>query len=428
MTGAAAPAAWRADAAGPRPGRLLAPFGCETRYVLALYLQRAVIFGIVGMGVVLLLDLATSLPQLLANGPGGGAPGEISRLAYYLLLRAGYDLPALLPITAIVGVIWAEYGLANSRERIMIANSGRPPLHSLMTALLFGLLLGALQFAALAYARPAAVAAQTAGGFRYYGPKFHQPILTDPKWIAANGTMLNARVDIGAGVALRDVLLYSTDAAGRLEAILGAASAVPGARPGTWIFEQGSVWYPSLGGARRSPAEAMQPVPFTRLAWPLELDPLWVRDIDVLPPLLAQSDLAALAAGGSRVPDAFSYRSAYDERFAAVFSCVGMALLGAGISLLTFGQAVGARQILRLGLCGGIAYLGLGILPMLADYGVLPSLLGAWGGPLALTLGAMGLLYLRERRVRARLAGAGGRGEPAGAPHPKPRAGRPAPR
>lgn len=418
----------RVDTEGLRPGWHLALFGRETRYVLALYLQRAVIFTVVGMGVVLLLDLATSLPLLLASGSGGGAPGEASRLAYYLLLRAGYDLPALLPVTAIVAVSWAEYSLANSRERIMIANSGRPPLRSLVTALLFGLLLGGLQFAALAYGRPAAVAAQTAGDFRYYGPKFHQPVLTDPKWIAADRAMLNARVDIGAGVALRDVLLYSTDAAGKLEAILGVAAAVPGARPGTWIFEHGSVWYPSVGGSRRSPAEAMQPVPFTRLAWPLELDPLWVRDIDVLPPLLAQSDLAALAAGGPGVPAAFSYRSAYDQRFAAVFSCVGMALLGAGISLLTFAQRVGARQMLRLGLYGGIAYLGLGILPMLADYGVLPSLVGAWGGPLALTVGAAGLLYVRERRVRVRLGWAGGRRQPAGAPPREAPAVRPVPR
>jgi lipopolysaccharide export LptBFGC system permease protein LptF len=123
MTGAGR----RADTEGLRPGRHLALFGRETRYVLALYLQRAVIFTVVGMGVVLLLDLATSLPLLLASGSGGGAPGEASRLAYYLLLRAGYDLPALLPVTAIVAVSWAEYSLANTRERIMIAKSGRPP-------------------------------------------------------------------------------------------------------------------------------------------------------------------------------------------------------------------------------------------------------------------------------------------------------------
>jgi len=388
----------------PRPGARLAIFGRETFYVAGLYARQAAIFAGLGLAIVISLDGANNSAAILsAPTEQSGLDGPL-RLAFYLLLRGTYVLPSILPIGAIVGVVWAEFILAVSRERIMIANSGRSPSRSLIPALLFGLALGLLQFVAIAYLRPAAVDAQTSFHFRYYGPRYLQPVTTDAKWMRAGQAAIHARVEITGTAGLRDVLLYSFASLGRLDAIVTAERATPGPGRDIWTFQQGSTWDLSrLGAGAGAAAMSMEPADFASLSRPLHLEPVWVRSVDVLPQLLPQEDLAVLASGNTNIPSGTQYQSAFHERFGGIFFCVGMALLGAALSLLNFAPGMGPMPALKVGIAGGLAYVASNASAMLGNYGNIPPLVAAWSVPVALVVIAFGLVYRRHFRVRALL-------------------------
>ncbi len=380
--------------------------GRETRYVLRLYLQRAVIFMLVALAIILALDVASNLASVLSPDKSAPLVSSVPRIAYYALLRAGYNLPALLPIASIAAVVWAEYGLAASSERIMIFNSSRRPLRSLAPALFFGLFIGVLQFVSLAYVRPASVWAQGANQFRYYGAKFEAPVTTDPQWIAASGSDVYAKIDLGAVTRLRDVLVFSFDDRGKLDAILSAAAASPTGSPGSWKFENGSFWDLQALAAGGVQPPALSAKPFRSMDRGIGLDALWAQDLDVLPELLPQSDLATLVGDGSSLPNAFAYETAYVQRVGDVLLCVGMSLLGATLSLLIFSPRMHPARLLRLVFFGAFAYLASGILPMLGTYNDLPPLVAAWGVPALLIGGSFGVLFRRELRTNAALAAA----------------------
>jgi lipopolysaccharide export system permease protein len=387
----------------PHPGGRLAVFGRETFYVAGLYLRQAAIFAGLGLAIVISLDGASNAAAVLsAPVEQSGLDGPL-RLAYYLFLRGGYVLSSILPIGAIVGVVWAEFILAASRERIMIANSGRSPLRSLIPAVVFGLILGALQFVAIAYGRPASVEAQSTSNFRYYGPRFLQPVTTDQQWLAAGQSALHARVEIDTTVSLRDVLLYSFDGQGRLEAIVSAERATPGPTPGIWTFEQGSTWDLARIAAGGSDAMRMESADFASLRRPLQLEPVWLKNLEVLPQLLPQEDLVVLASGRPGIPSSSEYEAAYHERFAGIFFCVGMALLGASLSLLTFAPGMGPMPALKVGIAGGLAYVGTNASSLLGTYGIVAPILAAWSMPVTLIVLSISLIYARHQRARAQL-------------------------
>jgi lipopolysaccharide export LptBFGC system permease protein LptF len=399
MTAIGAYALGVAPVAGTRRGGVPAWFGRETRHTLVAYLQRAAMVLAIGLGIILSLDAANNLGVMDSGGPG--SQEGLLRLGYYLLLRAGYNLPALLPIVALVSVVWVEYRLAVSHERIMISNSGRSPALSLFPALLFGIVLGVLQFVSLAYIRPAAAAAQTAEHFRYFGLKYERPVLTGERWLTTGSVFINARVDIGDEVLLRDVTAYSLDNSGQMDAVVNAAVARPGPEPGTWTFEHGSIW--NLGPDLPNGQRGMRATSFSMLLRPLALDPLWVENLEIAPSLLPQGDLLALAAKTTGVPAAFSYRAARDDRYAEVLLCVGIALLGATVSLLSFSPHITPRSAVRVGVYGGAAYVAANVLPMMGTFGVAPSFVAAWTVPVGLVGVSALLLYRDAFGVRRRL-------------------------
>lgn len=374
-------------------------FGRETRYVMGLYLQRAFIFTAVALAVVLALDVASNLGAVMSPDDHPSGLDGPYRLAFYILLRAGYVLPSILPIAGIIGIIWTEFGLFVSLERIMIFNSGRAHLRSLIPAVLVGLIIGLMQFVALGYGRPAAVAAQGTNHFRYYGPKFDQPTVTGPKWIATDGAAVNARVEIDAGITLRDVIVYNFNDGGKLRSIISASFAAPGPTHGTWTFHNGSEWAFAAEAANAVDPGRLEQTRFDALSGKLALDPVWVENFAIRPPLLSQSVLAQLASGAPGIPDAFRYQSAYHERFASIVNSVGMALVGAALSLLTFAPKMSPFQALKVAVYGTGTYIGSNMLAMFGTYGNLHVFWAAWAMPLFIAIVSVCVVYLNNRRV-----------------------------
>ncbi|MBZ0217974.1 MAG: LptF/LptG family permease [Fimbriimonadaceae bacterium] len=409
MTGPAKYAAARAKRSPARQGearagKIKALFGRETNYVFRLYLQRIFIFTAVALAVVLSLDVASNIAFVMSKSLETTGLNGPARLAYYALLRAGYVLPSILPIAGIIGVVWAEYGLAISRERIMIFNSGRAHMLSLVPAALVGLLVGLMQFAALGYLRPAAVEGQGTSTYRYYGPKFDRPVVTRPKWISTKDAFVYARIDIDTGVTLREVIGYRLNNRGKLESIISATFAVPAKTDGNWEFHNGSLWEFTSVPTDSRRLRRMEETHFEVLEQKLLLNQLWVENIEIQAVLLPQSILSRLASEDQFILNTFNYQTAYQERFASILYSVGMTLLGAFFALLTFSPKMNPSQALKVGIWGAGAHIGSSILVMLGNYGNLPAFLAAWAMPLIIVSSLLYLAYRHNKGVHLKVS------------------------
>ena len=371
--------------------------GRETRYVGRLYAERVLLFGALVLTVVLSLDAANHIGGFLGGEDQPGAPSGFQRLLYYLMLRGGYNVPAILPLAALTGVIWAEFALARSRQRMMIANSGRAILMSLAPAVLVGLAVGLVQFGALAYLRPLAVELQATEDFRYYGPKFRFAE-TGRMWLSVDNAVIESRIGFTDPVELRDAVIYELADDGALRAILTAERGVPGG-PGRWALANGTMWQvPSFSTETPPETPSGGATAFAERSLALELDPLWVENVDILPTLLPQGILARLGTAQAGIQNISTYAAALRERFAAIFYVMGMMVLPAALGIAWFSPGMSAGPLIRTVIWGMGAYVTASIVSMLGSYGYLPPLLSAWLAPALFFLIALGIVLVRSPR------------------------------
>src|SRR3954467_11329929 len=145
-----------ANTAGARAIHLT-PGGLYTRYMLGAYLRHTMMVSAALMTIALTIDLWPQI-QLVS-----GDPLQVTaKIAWLALLRLPDLFPPFVPFAAFLGVVWSESAFTESRERLLIWNSGRSPLFCLIPALFAGLLVGALLFALDVFARPAAIHVQMA--------------------------------------------------------------------------------------------------------------------------------------------------------------------------------------------------------------------------------------------------------------------------
>lgn len=371
--------------------------GRETRYVGRLYAERVFLFVVLTLCVVLSLDAARNLGRLLADPSDQAAPAGFVALAYYLVLRAGYNVPAILPIATWVGVIWTEFTLAVTRQRLMIANAGQPPLRSLAPALVVGLCLGLIQFGALAYVRPAAVEGQAYGGFRSYGPKFNAASETDDTWISVEGAVLRGKVVFTDPPGLKDAVIYGLDTDGGLRSIRTAARAMP-LEADAWSLDDVSVWdVPNFFSPSAGVGDTWQVEHYDSEIIMLSLDPLWVEDIDIQPPLLLQSELMHLATAERGIQNPSTYRAALQDRYAAILYLLGMAMLPAALGISRFLPGMGPGPSIGALMWGIACYFGASVMSQLGAYGYLPAPLTAWAIPVLVISAAVGAVMTRRR-------------------------------
>lgn len=378
--------------------RGLALFGRETRYVGRIYLLRVFLVLAGALSVVLALDLALNF-EALARGDIGAAATEdtTARMAYYVWLRLLYNLPQALPIAAAVGVVWAEFSLARSRERLMIAATGRTPLLSLVPALVMGLVLGLVQVSALTTLRPHAVEAQATGGYRNFGPRFRGAETAQPEWIMTDRALVHARIGFAEPAHLIEVTAYLLDDGDRIGAIIGAARAEPAGAPGHWRFTNGSVW--RVDRAENLPAET-----FETLVIPFGLDPVWLSHAGVPARFLPQPVLASLASGRGGIPQPYRYAANYHQRFAGPLYLAAMAVLGATLGLLLLSPRVSLGVPLVIGMSGYCVHVSVQIIWTLGEFGLIGAAWAAWTLPVVLLAGCIGWLAWLDLQVRRRLA------------------------
>lgn len=362
-------------------------FGLETAYVSRLYLLRTVVVTGLVLVLILALDLAGNSENVLAAQGIVTVPEGAQRLAYYALLRAEYNLPAILPIGLAVGILWSELRLTRGHERAMIANTGRSPLVSLVPALLIGLAIGSAQFVLFAYARPHAVQAQGEAGFRYYGPRFNQGT-SRRVWFDFDGTLINAAIRFAPeGPVLTDMRLFVLDSQNRLQRMVWAERAYPVA--GGLALDHGLHW-------------PHDPTVSDREA--LVINPDWLAWAQVEPRLVPQSVLSRIAAAeeGS-VPNHTAYLAALQERSATLASAVAMALMVASLCLHWMSARPGIVVPGMILAAGYALNLAGNVFSVLGEYGRLSPAVSSWSLPIAVLTACLGAVVAKHWSVTRRL-------------------------
>ena len=144
----------------------LTPWGLHTRYMAGAYLRHTVMVSAALIAIALTIDL---WPQIALFS--GGPLAVIGGIAQLAALRLPDLLPPFLPFATFLGVVWSESAFTESRERLLIWNSGRSPIFCLVPALLAGVVMGVVLFGMDAWLRPAAIHVQIAqklGRERWY--------------------------------------------------------------------------------------------------------------------------------------------------------------------------------------------------------------------------------------------------------------------
>jgi len=386
----------------PRGGRpiYLAPLGLHSRYMLSAYLRHILMVTGALMTIALTIDLWPQVPVLSADPARGGTflVWHVARLA---ALRLPDLLPPLLPFAAFLGVVWSESAFTESRERLLIWNSGRSPLLCLTPALLVGVLMGASLFVLDGLLRPAAIHHQMAEVLGREGIRLDRSLSGGNHWIALPDGVMRAQIEYGPPVRLRNVTIYKLDRDGHLAEVDTAAVAQP-LPDKSWLLQQGRYWRADFEnrGEVLSTGETDEEVeiPFERRIVSLNLDPLWLHNKGLSPQYLWLSDLRILAGADIMSRDLSGYRTRLQSLYSAPFFTCAMALLGAALSMLYFAYQTRWRALVLVLLSGYLAHFAFKALYLVGEFGYIPAVVAAWLPTLLLILAVAGVVLTIQKQ------------------------------
>jgi lipopolysaccharide export system permease protein len=387
MTGPAHP--------GARPIHL-APFGLYSRYMLGAYLRHTIMVSAALMTVALAIDL---LPQVALFS---GGPLQVTfALARLAVLRLPDLLPPFVPFAAFLGVVWSESAFTESRERLLVWNSGRSPLFCLVPALFAGLLVGGFLFALDVFARPAAIHVQMAERLGREGIRLDRSQSGGAHWIALPDGLLRAEIEYGPPLKLHDATIYRLDSEGHLAEVDTAAVAEPIGK-GLWRLTDGHYWRADFAdrgdvlSTRGGPKE--KELPFQRRTIAMELNDLWLRNLGLSPQYLYLHDLRTLARSRIMSQDLSGYKTRLQLDFGEVLFSVVMALMGAALSLHYFAYATRWFALVAVLLTGYLAHFASKAFILMGEFGYIAPFWAGWLAPLLLLAGLVRVLVVLQKK------------------------------
>ena len=381
---------------GARPIRL-APWGLYSRYILAAYLRHTVMVVAALMTIALTIDL---WPQVaLFQGNSLHVAMAVARLA---VLRLPDLLPPFVPFATFLGVVWSESAFTESRERLLIWNSGRSPLLCLVPALLAGLLMGAVLFTVDVWLRPAAIHVQIAERLGREGIRLDRTRSGGNHWIALPDGLLRAQIEYGPPLKLHNVTIYKLDSEGHLGAVDTAALATP--RPhNVWLLENGHAWRADAANRgdvlSTTTTQEETRAPFGARTVTMALDELWLRNLGLSPQYLRLGELTALAGAQIMPRYVYGYKTRLQLIFGETLFTCAMALLGAVLSLLYFAYQTRWFALVTVLLAGYLAHFASKAFILMGEFGYMAPFFAGWLAPLLLLMAvARGLLAIQKRR------------------------------
>ena len=382
-------------ATGARPIHL-SPFGLYTRYMLGAYLRHTMMVIAALMTIALTIDLWPQVPLF-----HGGPLDVVIGIAWLAVLRLSDLLPPFIPFAMFLGVVWSESAFTESRERLLIWNSGRSPLFCLMPALLAGLVMGACLFVLDAWLRPAAIHVQIDEKLGREGIRLDRSQSGGSHWIALPDGLLRAEIEYGPPLKLHDVTIYKLDTVGHLAEVDTAAVAQPLDKD-RWQLEEGHSWHATAAEpgnvltttANREEAE----VPFQTRVIPMVLDDLWLRNLGLSPQYLRLDELHALAHARIMSRDLDGYKTRLQLVFGeTLFTCV-MSVLGAALALLYFAFQTRWFALVGVLLAGYLAHFASKAFQLMGEFGYMAPFFAGWLAPLLVILAVLGILYVIQKK------------------------------
>jgi lipopolysaccharide export system permease protein len=373
----------------------LSPFGLYSRYMLGAYLRHTMMVAAALMSIALTIDLWPQVP--LFHGDPLDVILDLAKLA---ALRLPDLLPPFIPFAAFLGVVWSESAFTESRERLLIWNSGRSPLFCLTPALMAGLIMGAGLFVVDAWIRPAAIHVQIAEKLGREGIRLDRSQSGGNHWIALPDGLLRAEIEYGPPLKLHDVTIYKMDSDGHLAEVDTAEVAQP-QTDGRWLLENGHYWRADSadrGDVLTSSTREENEIPFTTRTIAMALDDLWLRNLGLSPQYLHLTDLRALARAQIMSRDLSGYRTRLQLVFGeTLFTCV-MALLGACLSMLYFAYQTRWFALVTVLLTGYLAHFASKAFLLMGEFGYIAPFFGGWLAPLLLILAVARVLFVIQKK------------------------------
>ena len=379
---------------GARP-IYLTPFGLYSRYMLGAYLRHTVMVAAALMTIALTIDLWPQVP--LFSGSPLHVVWSIARLAG---LRLSDLLPPFLPFATFLGVVWSESAFTESRERLLIWNSGRSPLLCLMPALFAGLLMGGLLFVLDAWLRPVAIHIQMAEVLGREGIRLDRSKSGGTHWIALPDGLLKAEIQYGPTLELHDATIYRLDTDGHLAEVDTASVARPQGN-GMWRLTNGHYWHADFanqGNVLTTGARKEIETPYKTRTIPMSLNELWLSNLGLSPQYLFLPDLRRLAHAEIMSRDLSGYKTRLQTVFGeTMFTCL-MALLAAALSMLYFAFATRWFAVTAVLLAGYLAHFASKALSLMGEFGYISPFAAGWLAPLWMIAALAGALFVIQRR------------------------------
>ena len=380
---------------GARPV-YLTPFGLYTRYVLGGYLRHTMMVTAALMTIALTIDLWPQVPLF-----SGNPLQVVLSIARLTVLRVPDLLPPFVPFAVFLGVVWSESAFTESRERLLIWNSGRSPLYCLMPALLAGLVMGGFLFALDAWLRPAAIHVQIAERLGREGIRLDRNQSGGSHWMALPDGLLRADIEYGPPLKLHNVTVYKMDREGHLAEVDTAARARPVGQD-RWLLEDGQSWRASAaepGNVLTSTASQEEAqVPFKTRSVAMVLDERWLRNLGLSPQYLRLGELMALADARIMSRDLSGYRTRLQLVFGETLFTCAMALLGAALAMLYFAFQTRWFALVGVLLAGYLAHFASKAFQLMGEFGYVAPFFAGWLAPLLMIAAVMAVLFAIQKQ------------------------------
>lgn len=168
---------------------------------------------------VLTLEIVTYAREILALESGTGI------IFKYLLARAPATLATFLPMSLLLAILLTLTELSYRNELTAIWAMGISPVRVILTLAPLAILCGALHFALVDRAVPAAAPALRNWGIADYGEKKLKVGERDPLWLRSGGDIIRAASTSADSRRLEEVVIFKRDELGLLTEQIFAASA-----------------------------------------------------------------------------------------------------------------------------------------------------------------------------------------------------------
>jgi len=370
--------------------------GLYTRYMLGAYLRQTMMVVAALMTIALTIDL---WPQVTLFS--GDLPHVVFAIARLAVLRLPDLLPPFIPFATFLGVVWSESAFTESRERLLIWNSGRSPLLCLTPALLAGLAMGVVLFAMDGWLRPAAIHVQIAEKLGREGIRLDRSQSGGRHWIALPDGLLRADIEYGPPLRLHNVTVYKLDTEGHL-AEVDTASVAQLLTKGRWLLQEGQSWLASAdepGNVLSTTANAEElEVPFKARSIPMALDELWLRNLGLSPQYLRLGELRQLARAQIMSRDLSAYQTRLQLIFGQTLFTITMALIGAVLAMLFFAYQTRWFALVGVLLAGYLAHFASKAFQLMGDFGYMAPFFAGWLAPLLLLAAVAVVLHVIQKR------------------------------